>query len=173
MSETIKLSTIEPGHAERMLRWMLDPEIADHVGLRSQPTLDRTLQWIAKAQAGGTMRAWAILRAGEHVGNVVLDCIDSYLQSARLSIYVGEASARGHGVAATALRLALESGFTDLGLHRIWLTVHERNTRATLLYMRAGFRFEGILRDDFLLRGERVNAILLSILRSEFSGRTS
>lgn len=173
MSESVELCALEAGHAERMLRWMRDPEIADNIGLRSQPTLERTREWIAKAQAGGSTRAWAILHAGEHVGNVVLDCIDSYLQSARLSIYVGEASARGRGVAASALRRALESGFTELGLHRIWLTVHERNTRAALLYTRIGFRFEGILRDDFLLRGERVNAILLSILRSEFPGGTS
>ena len=171
MSETVELHEIEPTHAGRMLRWMLDPEIADNVGLRSPPTLDRTNEWIAKAQAGGAMRAWAIMRAGEHVGNVVLDLIDMHLCSARLSIYVGEASARGHGVAAAALRLALEKGFAAHGLHRIWLTVHERNTRAALLYTRAGFRLEGILRDDFLLRGERINAVLMSILHPEFTGQ--
>jgi RimJ/RimL family protein N-acetyltransferase len=168
MSEIVELRELEPQHAERMLRWMQDPEIADNVGLRSRPTLDRTREWIAKAQARDTVLAWAIIRAGEHVGNVVLDLIDLHLKSARLSIYVGEASARGQGAAARALRLALEHGFTGHGLERIWLTVHERNTRAALLYTRLGFRLEGILRGDFLLRGERINAVLMSILRSEF-----
>jgi RimJ/RimL family protein N-acetyltransferase len=168
MKEAVELRAIGPEHAERMLQWMLDPEVADHVGLRSQPSLERTREWIAKAQAGGTTRAWAIVHAGRHVGNVVLDCLDTHLQSARLSIYLGEPTARGQGVASTGLRLALEQGFTGLGLHRIWLTVHERNTRAALLYTRLGFRLEGILRDDFLLRGERVNALLMSILRPEF-----
>ena len=135
-----------------MLHWMLDPEIADNIGLRSAPTLERTQEWIAKAQAGGAIQAWAIMRAGEHVGNVVLDMIDPQLCSARLSIYVGEAVGPrprrcGRGVAACARK-----GLCRLGLHRIWLTVHERNTRAALLYTRAGFRLEGILRDDFLLR---------------------
>jgi RimJ/RimL family protein N-acetyltransferase len=168
MSESVELREIEPVHAERMLRWMLNPEVAENVGLRSQPTLDRTREWIAKAQASEDMHAWAIVHAGEHVGNVVLDRIDTHLQSARLSIYLGEPSARGHGVASAALRLALDHGFSGLGLHRIWLTVHERHTRAALLYTRLGFRLEGILRDDFLLRGERINAVLMSILRSEF-----
>lgn len=168
MSEAIALRGVEPADAARMLRWMLDPEIADHVGVRSVPTLERTLDWIAKAQALPTVRAWAIELGGEHVGNVVLDQVDSYAQSARLSIYVGEASARGRGVAAKALRLALERGFGEEHLHRIWLTVHERNTRAALLYARTGFRLEGILRGDFLLRGERINSILMSLLSTEF-----
>lgn len=168
MSEAVELCNLERVHAERMLRWMLDPEVADNIGLRSQPSLDRTLEWIAKAQAGDTVHAWAVVRAGEHVGNVVLDCIDTHLQSARLSIYIGEPSARGQGVAAAAVRLALERGFAGHGIHRIWLTVHERNTRAVLLYTRLGFHLEGILRGDFLLRGERINAVLMSILRSEF-----
>jgi RimJ/RimL family protein N-acetyltransferase len=172
MSDVIELRGIESAHASRMLRWMLDPEIADHVGLRSAPTLDRTHEWITKAQTLGTMRAWAILLGGEHVGNVVLDLIDTYLQSARLSIYVGEPSARGRGVAAQSLHLALEKGFREEHLHRIWLTVHERNTRAALLYTRAGFRLEGILRGDFLLRGERINSILMSLLSTEFAAKT-
>jgi len=168
MTAAVELQEIGPEHAEQMLRWMLDPDVADNVGLRSQPTLERTLEWIAKAQTRGTTRAWAIVHAGEHVGNVVLDCLDSHLQSARLSIYLGEATARGQGVASTALRLALGRGFNGLELHRIWLTVHERNTRAALLYARLGFRLEGILRDEFLLRGKRVNALMMSILRPDF-----
>jgi RimJ/RimL family protein N-acetyltransferase len=161
---TLELRPLEPAHAGTMLRWMLDPEVAENLGLRSAPTLARTLDWIAK----GNVDARAIFHAGQHIGNVVLDCFDTHLQTARLSIYIGEPSARGKGLAAGALRMALERAFADHHLYRIWLTVHERNAPAVALYTRLGFRQEGVLRGDFLLRGERVNAILMSMLRSEF-----
>lgn len=167
MTDSVELRGIESTDAERMLHWMLNPEVADNIGLRAQPNLDRTREWIANTRANKDVHPWAIIHAGTHVGNVVLDRIDSYVQSARLSIYLGELSARGKGVAYTAVHLALERGFAS-GLERIWLTVHERNTRAALLYARLGFRLEGILRGEFLLRGERINALQMSILRSEF-----
>ena len=160
----LELRPVEEGHAENMLRWMLDPEIAENIGLRSSPTLERTREWIAK----GSADAQAIFHDGRHVGNVVLDQFDTHLQTARISIYIGEPCARGHGVAAAALRLALARGVGHHKLHRIWLTVHERNARAIALYEKLGFRREGVLRDDFILRGERVNAILMGMLSSEF-----
>jgi RimJ/RimL family protein N-acetyltransferase len=168
MNPFVELIPIGPEHAERMLQWMLDPEISENIGLRSPPTLERTQAWIKQSGGNEEICARAILHDGNHVGNVVLDRIDSHLQSARLSIYVGEASARGRGVAAAALRLALKDGFARQRLERIWLTVHERNMRAALLYTKVGFRLEGVQRGDFLFHGERVNAILMSILRAEF-----
>lgn len=160
----VELRPLEAAHAETMLRWMLDPDVAENVGLRSTPTLARTLDWIAK----DSVDARAICHDGLHIGNVVLDQLDTHLETARISIYLGEASARGKGLAAEALRLALAHGFTHHHLHRIWLTVHERNAAALALYERVGFQREGVLREDFLLLGERVNAILMSILRREF-----
>ena len=166
----VALRELELADAERMLTWMQLPDVAENIGLRSAPTMPRTLAWIAEACARETISSWAIIADGAHVGNVVLDQMDGYLQSARLSIYLGESPARGRGIGASAIRLAVERGFTELGLHRIWLTVHERNTRAVLLYTRLGFRLEGILRDDFLLRGERVNALIMSLLHTDSRG---
>ena len=164
LSTDLDLRPVEPAHADAMLRWMLDPEIAENIGLRTSPTLARTREWLAKGDAD----AQAIIHDGRHVGNVVLDQFDTHLQTARISIYIGEPCARGHGIAFAALRMALARGFIHHKLHRVWLTVHERNARAIALYEKMGFRHEGVLRDDFLLRGERVNAILMGMLSSEF-----
>ena len=164
LSTDLELRPVEPAHAENMLRWMLDPEIAENIGLRTSPTLERTREWIAK----GTADAQAIIHDGRHVGNVVLDQFDTHLQTARIFIYIGEPCARGQGIASAALRMAIARGFEQHKLYRIWLTVHERNARAISLYEKLGFRHEGVLRDDFILRGERVNAILMGMLRSEF-----
>jgi RimJ/RimL family protein N-acetyltransferase len=76
------------------------------------------------------------------VGNVVLDQLDRCARSARLSIYIGEASARGRGVGQWAVREAVRLAFDALGLERVWLTVRHDNAAARRAYEHAGFAAE-------------------------------
>lgn len=149
-------------HAARMNVWMADPEIRDNVGVRADPSLERTEAWIRAALVDESRAAFAIVAGGEHAGNVVLDQIDTHLGTARLSIYVG-AAARGAGVGEAATRLAVDYAFQALGLYKVWLTVHAENSRARATYERIGFRVEGILRGEFLLAGRRVDAVRMGL----------
>jgi RimJ/RimL family protein N-acetyltransferase len=150
-----------------MHRWTSDDEIRDGLGLRAASTREGTELWIARALADDTTRAFAIHDGGAHVGMVVLDRIDRHVGTARLHIYVGAPEVRGRGIGRAATKLAVERAFGELGLHKVWLTVHARNARAIAAYVSAGFQVEGVLRDEFLLRGERVAALYMGILRSE------
>jgi RimJ/RimL family protein N-acetyltransferase len=164
----VRLAGVGPEHANAMYRWMCDPEVSLNLGLRHEPSPERTLAWIRAAASDPSTRPFAILVDGRHVGNVVLDRIDEHLASARLSVYIGEASARGGGVGTTAIALALREGFGPMGLNKIWLTVHSRNFAAISVYSRLGFALEGILRDEFVLDHRRVPALYMGLLRSEF-----
>jgi RimJ/RimL family protein N-acetyltransferase len=104
---------------------------------------------------------------GVHVGNVVLDRIDTHLATCRLSIYVGASEARGKGVGRAAVERAVEHAFGMLGLNKVWLTVHVHNAPAIAAYVAAGFAVEGILRDEFVLRGKRCAAFTMSVLKQE------
>lgn len=138
------------------------------MGLSREPSLERTEEWIANSILDAHIKAFAVLLDGQHVGNVVLDRIDTYLASARLSVYIGEPSARGAGIGLTAIFLLLSEGFDDLSLHKIWLTVHSRNIPAINTYFRLGFVLEGILRDEFWLEGERASVLYMGLLREDF-----
>lgn len=163
----VALTPLGHVHVEAMFRWTSDPEVRDNLGLRTVASREGTEAWVARALADESVRAFAIELDGNHVGNVVLDRIDRHLGTARLHIYVGEAAARGHGVGARATGLAADFAFDELGLHKVWLTVHERNARAIAAYTKVGFRVEGTLRDEFLLNGGRVAAIYMGLLRNE------
>jgi RimJ/RimL family protein N-acetyltransferase len=163
----VSLTPLTIEHVPRMFEWMLDPSIAENLGLRRLPSLAATESWVTNAQTDPTVRALAIHFEQRHVGNVVLDRIDDYLQSARLSVYIGDQAARGRGVGTAAVRLACERGFKDLNLNKIWLTVHSRNGAAIASYTRCGFAVEGVHREEFLLRGERLSAIYMGLLRAE------
>lgn len=165
----VHLETINPGNAELMYQWMLDPDISQNLGLRNQPSLERTRQWITRALDDPAVHPYAVLLNEQHVGNVILDRLDDYLQSARLSVYIGETQARGCGVGTTGIYLVMHEGFHQFGLNKIWLTVHSQNIAAINAYLRLGFQLEGILRDEFLMKSERISAFYMGILLEDFS----
>ena len=155
-------------HADNMLAWMSDPEISENIGLTRAPTIEKTKAWIEKALQGSTIWAYAVFLNATHVGNVILDQFDLHLGCARLSVYVGAGDARGAGVGLTGMYYVLRKGFLDRGLHKVWLTVHARNTAAIRLYTALGFQVEGVLRDGFMLNGERLPALYMGLLSEEF-----
>jgi RimJ/RimL family protein N-acetyltransferase len=164
MSSDLHLVPLRPIHAGAMYQWMCDPAIRDNVGVRAAPSLERTNAWIEGAIADPSVVPFAIELAGKHVGNVVLDRIDRHLSTCRLSIYIGDASARGKGVGRKAVSRAVEYAFQMLALNKVWLTVHVHNAAAIAAYVAAGFSVEGILRDEFVLKGNRCAALYMSIL---------
>jgi RimJ/RimL family protein N-acetyltransferase len=151
-----------------MYKWMRDPEIRRNLGLRAEPSLERTLVWITNALADPLIHPHVILLEGDHVGNVILDRLDHHLSTARLSVYIGEAMVRGSGVGLTAIYLALSEAFHKLGLYKVWLTVRVDNVAAIKTYSRMGFVHEGILRGEFLYKGERADALYFELLAEEF-----
>jgi RimJ/RimL family protein N-acetyltransferase len=165
----VQLTPLRHDHAAAMFRWMCDPAVRDNIGLRSEPSLSRTEQWIEQALADESVIPLAIELAGRHVGNVVLDRIDPHLSTARLSIYVGESIARGKHVGRRAVSLAVAHAFNELGLNKVWLTVHAHNAPAITAYAAAGFAIEGVLRDEFVLHGQRCAAFYMSVLRRDLS----
>ena len=168
LRDDVAIGSLEQSHAANMVAWMHDPEISANIGLTRSPSLEATQAWIASALSGTSVWPYAIFLAGSHVGNVVFDQRDSYLGSARLSVYVGPVESRGSGVGVTGMYLALRDCFASRGLHKAWLTVHSRNSRAICAYTRLGFEVEGVLRDGFLLGGERIPALYMGLLRDDF-----
>src|SRR6266540_1934075 len=107
----VTLAPLVLDYAPKMFAWMCDPAVRENIGLRSDPSLERTIAWVENALCDDSIRAMAVLLAGRHVGNVVLDRIDRYLSTARFSIYIGEPAARGNGVGTSATYRAAEVGF--------------------------------------------------------------
>lgn len=103
------------------------------------------------------------------VGFVILIGCRSPHQSIELKRMVIQSKGAGFGRA--ALRVAKKMAFDDLGAHRFWLDVKERNQRAQALYLSEGYVLEGRLRDAVRIQGGYDSLIVLSMLLSEFQAR--
>lgn len=107
--------------------------------------------------------------SGEWLGEVVVNEWDEDNRSCSFRIALS-ADARGRGIGTEATRLIVDhvfDGIDDPPVHRLELEVYAFNPRAIGVYERVGFRREGVRRDALLWDGQFVDAITMSILRSD------
>ncbi len=102
------------------------------------------------------------------IGVVSLMNISEANASAELSVIVGDPDDRHHGYGAEAMSMLLDYAFEELGLNRVGLSVFEFNGDAISTYEKLGFREEGRLRQALKRDGAFHDAILMSILESEW-----
>jgi [ribosomal protein S5]-alanine N-acetyltransferase len=81
--------------------------------------------------------------------------------------YMVTPEARGHGRAAAAVRLLGDWALAALALPRLQLRIDPANAPSIRVAERCGYRFEGVLRSVFELRGERVDSAMYSRLPTD------
>ena len=87
------------------------------------------------------------------LGSVYIRDIDRHHNKAEYGIFIGEADARGRGVGTAAAKLMLRYCFEEEALHRVYLRAFADNQQAIGSYERAGFKREGLLKDDVCIDG--------------------
>jgi ribosomal-protein-alanine N-acetyltransferase len=71
-------------------------------------------------------------------------------------------------MATETVRALLDSGFRSIGAHRVYALVDPENTASRQLLTRIGFRLEGHLRKDALIRGEWRDSLVYALLADEW-----
>ncbi|MFT8592610.1 MAG: GNAT family N-acetyltransferase [Bifidobacterium sp.] len=84
------------------------------------------------------------------IGMIFLIDIDGWARSARIQVVLGR-DYRGRGYSRDAMPRVMTYGFAPepvgLGLHRIWVSIPEKNTRSISVYQSLGFLPLGVSRD--------------------------
>jgi RimJ/RimL family protein N-acetyltransferase len=135
----------------------------------------------------GDARQWlaslpAQMRRGDALPLAITDARDgSLLGSIELRVqadgraefgYMLAAWARGRGVGTRALRLVARYAFDVLHLERLEVLVQPGNEASQALAARVGFEREGVLRAHSVVRGERRDMVMMSLLRGELREET-
>ena len=77
------------------------------------------------------------------------------------------AAAEGGGVAAAACRVLVGLARSELAAERVEWHASTVNTRSRRLAGRLGFQHEGTLRSNYVLRGQRLDTDVLSLVGAE------
>jgi RimJ/RimL family protein N-acetyltransferase len=155
--------------APDITRMFQDPEALEWTRAPAPYREGDARQWLASLPAQ--------MRRGDALPLAVTDASDgSLLGSIELRMqaegraelgYVVAAWARGHGVGKRALELLARWAFDVLRLERLEVLVQPGNEASQALAARVGFQREGVLRAHSVVRGERKDMVIMSLLRGE------
>lgn len=173
-SDRIRFRAIERDDLHRYVEWLNDPEVIAGLSLYLPlSTTDETHWFESLSKRPMEERGFAIdARIGDdwrHIGSTGYERLEWNNRSAEFGIFIGDKTYWNQGYGTEATRLMVKHGFETLNLHRICLRVYETNPRAIRAYEKVGFVKEGIMRDAVYRNGCYINALLMSILRSEWN----
>ncbi|BCL81856.1 N-acetyltransferase [Ktedonobacteria bacterium brp13] len=102
------------------------------------------------------------------IGLVGLKDINVLNQSAEFYVIIGDRNIQGRGYGTESTRLMLQYGFLELNLNRIQTQDMEDNIGGWRADEKAGFKYEGTLREVMPRFGKFHNVKVYSILKSEY-----
>ena len=176
----VTLRPYEPADLPHVLEALADPEVARLTGSvnsdeeASRPTVDvdHVRGWYeGLAARDGRLDLMVVDNAtGTWVGEVVLNDWDPDNETCNFRVLIGPRG-RDRGLGTEATRLLLDHAFAHLPVHRVSLGVYAFNPRAQHVYEKVGFVLEGRERDALRYGGQRVDQLLMSVLRPEWRAR--
>jgi RimJ/RimL family protein N-acetyltransferase len=169
--KTITLRPIVKEDAEAMLESVQDKESNRLTGTQQTFAREQIETWCESlaTQEGRIDCAIVSRETNEYLGEVVLNQIDEVNRSANFRIALKGSMYYGKGIGTEAARLMLGYGFNTLQLHRIDLEVYPFNPRAIHVYEKLGFVREGVRREVLLMDGTYHDAMIMGLLRHEFT----
>lgn len=173
VGERVQLRWITAGDVDALFEVFADAEVTRYwssPSLADRAAAERLLADIHAAFAERELFQWGI--AARDGGPLLGTCTLRQLDERHRRAEIGFALARrawGAGLASDALDTMLAFAFGALALERIEADVDPDNARSLRRLERAGFRREGLLRQRWRTHGEPRDAVVLGLLRTEWT----
>lgn len=160
----------------QLAAWRNDPELRARTRELRPLTDEDQARWFARISSPDTRDFMFGLVAVDGVEDAFIGVVGLCHwvprdRLAEVSFYIGPPEMRGRGYASKALRLLHAWGFNELGLERIYAETYAFNEPSLRLLERLGYQREGILREHVWRQGARADAVMLGLLRSEWSAQ--
>jgi len=152
---------------DRYVGWLNDPETVRYSEQRHRSHDRRSCEAYFRDVAAGGDLFIAIEAPGlGHVGNISVS-IDEANRSADVSIMVGEAAARGRGIATAAWSGVVDWLLGPGGMRRVTAGTMECNSPMIELLKKSGMTIETIRPRAFLCDGEEIGCVLAARFADE------
>jgi [ribosomal protein S5]-alanine N-acetyltransferase len=149
-----------------------DRDLGRLVGIERDPDEAEVLEGIEgnrerAAQGTGVLLSIADASSDEFLGLVILHSFAWQHRRCEVGFWLVP-GARGRGLGARSVALAVSWAFDEFDLLRVELTTTPDNAAVTALAARLGFTREGVLRRRNFERGQRVDIVWFGVLREEW-----
>ena len=177
VGERVRLRGVRDDDLPTLAKWEMDPGRLTTLSNRLTPpseaaARERIAKWSTNQQADLGLAIETLDDPPVLVGNIGLFGVRAKDRSATIGIALGrEYLGRGYGT--DAMRVIVDYGFREMGLHRLQLGVAPFNLAGIRAYEKAGFVEEGRLRESVMHDGRWYDEVLMSILDHEWAARRS
>lgn len=148
----------------------LNSELVQLTGYKKQFNKSEIIDFIKSYVCSNDKYLFFIISPDNHiVGETVINEIDLYNKNANFRIAIFQEIYRNKGLGRWATRQTCNFAFNNLMLHRLSLEVFSFNIAAQNVYLKCGFKKEGILREAIKTENGYTDIILMSALAHEWT----
>lgn len=160
----LRLEPLSLDHLPHVMTWVNDHEVMQYFANRQSDVSEREEgEYIERIVASKQDRVYSVFDDEVYVGQVSLNQIYWPAKNARIFVVVRR-ELQGRGFGTSAVERLVEKAFGELGLRKVWLIVRKDNRHAQAMYLRLGFDFEGVLRDEYCVNGTYYDMVRMARL---------
>lgn len=162
----IILRPLHMDHIGHVMEWVNDPEVMGYfAGCQNRISFDEERMYMESLINSNKDSVSSAFDAetGEYVGQCSINQIHWPSENGRVFLVVTKKQ-QGKGYAEAMLAKLIEIARDSIRLHKLWLIVREDNDKSLARFVRAGFRIEGVLRDEYLVGGKYHNMIRMGMI---------
>lgn len=153
------------------VKWINDSQNNTYLHYDLPLEIEKTKIWFEKNK-DRTDRFDAVIESDSiPVGLIGLLGIDLKNLKAEYYICIGEQSAKGKGIAKEASKKLLKYAFEDLKLNKVYLYTEKENILAQKLFEKLGFSKEGLLKEDLIYNGRKVDRFFYGFTKQEYEAK--
>ncbi len=174
-TERLDLRPLVPGDAPALFAIYSDPEVQRYgssppwAGL--QVAVDAIERDRKDAEDGSALRLGLFRRTDDALlGTCTLFQIDEQCRRAEIGYGLAR-SAWGHGYATEAIMALLAHGFGEMRLNRVEADIDPFNVASARALERQGFVKEGLLRERWIVGGQKSDSAMYGLLAADFEAR--
>ncbi|MFQ5787233.1 MAG: GNAT family N-acetyltransferase [Thermodesulfobacteriota bacterium] len=152
------------------VNWLNNPEINKYLSCSNTlQTMESCLSYVRSYERKEDKALIGIFLKDKklHIGNLTLSTIDWGRRVGIVGISLGRKEYMGQGLASEALTSLKDYCFQQLTLHRLEAKVSEQHLNSLKIFLKSGFKVEGLLRDSAIIDGEFHNGYILGVLETD------
>lgn len=166
-TERLLLQEVEPEDQGFIFEGLSHPEVIPFYGVRYETfeAAKAQLDWYDKIYREGSGISWKMVhkQTKEQIGNITVYLYKPEHNKAEIGFWLLPPF-WNKGFALEALAAAIEYWKTEKGLHRMEAFVEEGNAASTKLLEKAGFHYEGTMRDCEIKNGKYISLRIYAMI---------
>ena len=165
----VLLCALDTEHVQRTLEWVNDPQVTRFTGTVFPIGASENETYWREVRKDKSRAVFAVeTPEGKHFGNVELRNIDWISRNAETVVYIGDPEFRGKGLGNEMLAALFDFAFLRLNMHRLHSRVFGYNKAAAKMAEWAGFKQEGVMREQLFRDGGYHDVIIFGALKTDY-----